>query len=43
MKIHTVKDDTVKDGSDRSIINGTLLEEQRVFSAISRLPVEGFS
>jgi len=30
-------------GCERSVINDTLLGEQRVFSAESRLPLEGFS
>ena len=30
-------------GCDQSIIKGALLEEQRTFSTISRLPREGFS
>jgi hypothetical protein len=34
---------TVKVLSDQSVISGTLLEEQCVFSAVSWLPVEGLS
>jgi hypothetical protein len=34
---------TVKIGCDRSVIKGTLHEKQYVFSAVSRLPLEGFT